>query len=132
MGSVSVAVLLACGKLLAALGLRPEQGIVPEFVPEAAAKRLDEGVLRRLFGRDVMPVDPRLLAPLEHCHAGQFGAVVADNRSGSSAPRLDRRQLLRDTQPGHRGIGDQSQALEAEVINDGQHAEPTSVSEGVG
>lgn len=42
---------------------RAEQGLVQQLVPEPAVEALDEGVLGRLAGCDVMPLDFSLLSP---------------------------------------------------------------------
>ena len=101
------------------------------FVPEAAIEALNKTVLHRRARRDAMPVDSRLLAPSEHRHTGQFRLVVADKCSGSLASGHDRGQFPRDTQPRERGVGDQGEALPAEVVDDGQDTEPAPVGEGV-
>ena len=44
------------------LGERGEQRLVEQFVAQPAVEALDEGVLGRLAGRDVVPLDPYLLA----------------------------------------------------------------------
>jgi hypothetical protein len=60
---------------------RGEQRLVEEFVAKPCVETLDEGVLGGLTGRDVVPFDPRLLAPAPWQHnlnqpaSGKPGAV---------------------------------------------------------
>lgn len=42
-----------------------EQVLVEALVPQAAVEAFDEPVLHRLAGRDVVPLDPALLLPLQ-------------------------------------------------------------------
>jgi hypothetical protein len=59
---------------------RAEQSLVEQLVPQAADERLDERVLGRLARRDVVPSDLVVIGPSQDRIAGQFGAVVADDR----------------------------------------------------
>ena len=55
---------------------RPEQVFVQAFLAHAPVEALYQTVLHGLAWGNVVPVDPRLLAPSEHRHAGQFGAIA--------------------------------------------------------
>ncbi len=55
--------------------------LVQALVAQATVKALDEAVLLRLARRDLMPLDPGVLAPGEDGVTGQFGAIVADHRA---------------------------------------------------
>lgn len=66
-------------ELDASLGQRREQRLVQQLIPQPAVEALDEGILRRLARRDVMPVDPGGISPSQDGVAGEFGAVVADH-----------------------------------------------------
>ena len=61
MGAFSVVVVSPGGQRDAGMVQRREQGLVQQLVPEAAIEALYEGILGRLAGRDVVPVD---LAPI--------------------------------------------------------------------
>src|SRR3954469_8792662 len=50
----------------AGLGQRCEQRLVEQFIPQAAVEALDEAVLHRLAGRDVVPLDLVLISPGEN------------------------------------------------------------------
>lgn len=43
------------------LDQRREQGLVEQFIPQPTVKALDEGILRRLARRDVVPFRPYLI-----------------------------------------------------------------------
>src|SRR5690554_3658461 len=58
---------------------------VQTFVTELAIQALHKRVLSRFAGLDEAQCDPGFLAPEEHCLAGEFGAVVADNLSGRAS-----------------------------------------------
>lgn len=53
-----------------------EQILIQTLIPEPAVECLTEGILRRLAGRDVMPLKASVLRPAEDGAAGQLGAVV--------------------------------------------------------
>ena len=60
---------------------RREQVLVQALVPQATIKAFDEAVLLRLTGRDVMPLDPVVLALGKDGVTGQLGAIVADHHA---------------------------------------------------
>jgi hypothetical protein len=61
-------------------GAQVNKSLIQQLVTQFAVEALDEGVLRRLAWRDVMPSDLGLLSPSQDRHAGQLRAVVADDR----------------------------------------------------
>ena len=65
---------------------RREQRLVEQLITQPPIEALDKGVLNRLSGVDVMPIDPGLLGPAKNGVAGQLGAVVADDSLRSTAP----------------------------------------------
>ena len=69
----SVVVVFPVCESLAGMGQRTEQRLVQKFITEAAVEALNEGILRRLSWRDVVPCHAAILRPLEHSHAGEFG-----------------------------------------------------------
>jgi len=73
----------------ASLSKRGEQRLVEQFVAQAGIEALDEGILLRLAGRDVMPLDPRLLRPAQDRQAGEFGAIVGNTHRRPAAPGND-------------------------------------------
>ena len=58
---------------------RAEQRLVEQLVAQPAVEALDEAVLLRLAGRDVVPADAGLVGPGEDGVGGQLRAVVADD-----------------------------------------------------
>ena len=55
------------------------RGKAPPFEasgPEESIECLDEGILGRLAGSDVVPLDPDFMAPAQHRHVGQLGACL--------------------------------------------------------
>lgn len=100
-----------------------EHFLVQELVTEPAVERLDEGVLRRLAGRDVMPGNAAVVLPLEDGSAGQFCSVVADDGSGLAVEPDDRVQFARDAGTRERGVGDKAKAFARCVVDDGEDAE---------
>src|SRR6266568_4916606 len=56
-----VVVILKAREHLPRMGDRREQRLVEQLIAKASVEALDEGVLLRLTGRDVMPLDPGLL-----------------------------------------------------------------------
>lgn len=88
------------------LGKRGEQRLVEEFVAQPAVETLDEGVLGRLAGRDLVPLDPYLLTPAQDRHAGQLGAVVGDAHGRTAARGNDCREFAHDPQSRQRRVGE--------------------------
>jgi hypothetical protein len=111
---------------------RGEHGLVEALVAQAADEALRERVLLRLAGGDVVPADAALLRPAQDRRAGQLGAVVAHHRQRQAALRADRVQLARHPLAGQRGVGHQSQALVAEVVDHAQNPEPAAIGQRVG
>jgi hypothetical protein len=57
-------------------GLRQrEQRPVEELIPKTAVEALDEAILHRLAGRDIMPFDAGLICPCEDRVAGELAAI---------------------------------------------------------
>src|SRR5256886_4951032 len=110
---------------------RAEQRLVQQFVAQSAVEAFDERVLRRFAGRDVMPVDPGLLAPAQDRHARELGAIVGDAVQRLAALGDDRVELTRDPQARERRIGDQCQALARKIVDDGEDAETATVAQRV-
>lgn len=46
------------------------------FIPEPGVERLNEGVLLRLFRRDVVPLDAASVRPVEHGPRGELGPIA--------------------------------------------------------
>ena len=65
MRSDVVVVVLPRRQSCAGVGERGEQRLVEQFVAQPAVETLDEGVLGRLAGRDVVPFDALVLLPAE-------------------------------------------------------------------
>ena len=63
-------------------GQQREGVLVQAFVAQATIGRSDEAVLRRLAGRDVVPLDAGVLAPGQDPTTGQFGALSLTIISG--------------------------------------------------
>ena len=67
-----IVVVLPCLDLLAGIGQQGEQRLVEKLIPETPVEALDEAVLHGLVGSDVVPLDARALAPVQHGHRGHF------------------------------------------------------------
>jgi hypothetical protein len=79
---------------------RSEQGLIQEFIAQAAVEAFDEGILRRLSGRDIMPVKLAIIHELQDRVRGELGPVVFDNRLGLATGVERRRQLPPTTSNG--------------------------------
>jgi hypothetical protein len=113
------------------MGKRREQRLVEAFVPQPAVEALDERMLLRLSGRDVVPRDAMLLSPAQHGQAGELGTVIGNNHSWAIAAGDDGIKLAGDTQARQRRIGDQRQAFASEIVDDCQDAKPPAIGERV-
>ena len=58
------------------VGQVAEHGLVEQLVPHSAVEALHEAVLHRLARRDVVPLDPALLLPLQDRVRGELGPVA--------------------------------------------------------
>ena len=68
-----------------------------------ADETLGEGILHRLGGSDVMPVDAALLGPVEDGVRRQLAAVVADDHRRSASPSDDLVEFAAET-VGEKGL----------------------------
>src|SRR6185437_11842383 len=72
----------------AGLRQRVEQCLVEQLVPEAAVEALDEGVLDRLAGVDVVPSDAPLVGPAQHGIRSQLstspGSMISTRTKSSN------------------------------------------------
>ena len=82
----------------ASLRKRSKQRLIEEFVAQACVEALDEGILGRLAGRDVVPLDLPFLAEAQHGHSGQFSAIVGQAHRRPPAPGHDDIELTYDPQ----------------------------------
>ena len=79
-----------------------------------------------------MPVNAALLLPDENRVRGQLCAVVADDQTRQFAEGADPVELAGNPLAGQRGVGDQSQAFAAEVVDHCENAKAPSIDEAVG
>ena len=77
---------------------RSEQRLVEQLVTQPSDEALDEGVLQRFARCDVMPLDPALLRPAQHCHAGELGAVIGNAHGRTAAHGNEEIELTHDAQ----------------------------------
>ena len=78
---------------------RGEKVFVQTLVAQATIKAFNEAVLLRLARRDLMPLDPCVLAPRQHGVTGQLGAVVANHHARQPSTLGDGAQLANDPPP---------------------------------
>ena len=52
---------------------------VEALVAKLAIEALDEAILHRLAGSDIVPGNPALILPFQDRPTGQFAAIVTDN-----------------------------------------------------
>ena len=129
MRSDRVVVDLPSGQSDPCMSKRAEEGLVQQLVAQPAVKTFDEGILLRLAGSDVVPVDAGFLTPPQDRHAGQFSAVIRDARDRPAAARDDGIELAPDAKPGQGCIGYQRQALPAEIVDDREDAEAPAIAQ---
>ena len=83
------------GQFRPGMGERGEQRLVQAFVAQLAVEALDERILGRLARSRVMSFHTLLLRPAQDRHAGQLGALVADDHERLAAPAGDGGQFAR-------------------------------------
>ena len=139
----------ACGGLVAKRGMRSrgvvigdpcrhqfagivevaEQGFVQKLVPHPAIEAFYEAVLHWLAGRDVVPFNLGLGAPLQNGVQGQLCPIIADDHPGLASPFDQRRQFPGDKAARDRCVGDRGQASPCEVVHHVQHPKPPPAGE---
>ncbi len=62
--------------------------LVQALISQTAVERLDEAILLRLTGVDVMPIDVVIARPFQDGFAGKLSAVVTDYTSGLAVNRI--------------------------------------------
>jgi hypothetical protein len=108
-----------------------EHVLVEALVTEAPVEALDESVLDRLSGRDVVPSDAAFLLPAHDGVRSELGAVVADDHQRLPAGRDDDIELARHPSAGDRRVVDQRQALAGKVDDNDEHPEASPVGQHV-
>ena len=83
---------------LAGVRERAEQRFVQQLIPQAAIEAFDEGILLRLAGCNVVPLDLAVLRPAQYCHAGELGAVVRNDHCRTTANGDHSIEFARDPQ----------------------------------
>lgn len=106
-----------------------EQALDQEFITHPAVEPLDEAVLHRIAGRDVVPLDAMILRPGEDGVRGELGAVVGNNYVRPAATADQVGQLAGDTTAGDRLVGDCSQAFVRNIGADVQHPKRPSAGQ---
>ena len=94
-----VVIVFPARKRLAGMIERGEDRLVEQVVTEPAVEALDEGVLRRLAGRDLMPFELCLLPPAQDRRADELRPIVADDRQGLARPVDDGIEFTADPRP---------------------------------
>ncbi len=93
---------------------------------------LDEGILGRISGRDVVPIDLSVIGKGQDRVRGELGPIVADSGSGLSTGLEQRCQFPRNPCAGQGRVGDQGEALPRAIVDHGQHAEAAAIGQLVG
>ena len=117
------------GNELAGMCQVAKQCLSQELVPHPTVEAFDEAVLHGLAGRDVVPFDLVLGAPLQDRVRGQFRPVVRDDHSGLAAAFDQRRQLPRHAAARDGRVGYRRKAFARHVIDDIQHPEAPPAGE---
>lgn len=102
------------------------------LVAQPAVEALNERVLLRFAGLDVVPVDARSFAPGQDRHAGELRAIVGNARRRLAPDRDDGIQLARNTGARERGVRHQGKAFACAVVGDRQCPEPAAIRQCVG
>ena len=88
-----------------------EHVLVEALVAEPPVEALNESVLNRLSGRDIVPSDAAFLLPAQDGVRSQLSAVVADDHQRFLAGREDGVELARHPSAGDRCVDNQRQTL---------------------
>ena len=131
MGAFLVVVGPPCGDDPAGVGEPVEQVFVEAFIAQATVEAFDEAVLHRFARRDVVPLDPVLVGPLEHGVRRELRPVVADHHAGTPSLADDAIELAGNADPGQGRVDDEGEAFAGEVVDDGQDAEASAVAQNV-
>lgn len=116
----------------ASVSQRGEQRVVEAAIAQVAVEALHEGILRRLAGCDVRPLDLPFLRPSHDGGRDELGVIVADTQEWFAALTHQRLQPAYDTGAGQWRVCHQGWALLAEVIDRRQDTEASVTGNGVG
>lgn len=132
MGPQVVVVVTPGFQFLAGMGEIGEDRLVQELVPQTRIDALVEPVLIGFAWGDVVPLDVPVLAPAQDRHAGQFGAINADDRMRPRHALEDRCiELTPNPRAGDRRLRDQAHTLPAVVIDHGKDSERAPTGDGM-
>ena len=113
------------------MGETVEHFFTKAFIAQLAIEALDEAVLLRLAGCDIVPGDGGFVLPFEDGATGQFAAIVQAQRIGP-AVHLD--ELLHEADrplAGDRGSHLDAKSFSVAVVEHVERAEPAPVVERV-
>lgn len=105
------------GKDAARMAEVVENLLVQAFVSQAAVEALDEAVLLRFTGSDVVPSDPSLVLPLQDRPIGRLGAVLADDGPKLVLQADDGVEFADDPSAEQGRIRDEGQVLARVVVD---------------
>jgi hypothetical protein len=105
---------------------------VEALVAKLAIEALDEAILHRFAGRDIVPGKPALILPFQDRPTGQFAAIVADNGLWLAIEPDQTIQLASDALSRDRGVRNKCQTFACEVIDHGEDTEASSRPERIG
>jgi len=100
---------------MARFGEPEEEMFIEALIAQTAVERFAEGILDWFAGRDVVPVQSPG-GPAQHCVAGKFGTVIADDGVEPGALAHHQLQLPHHTLAAKGSIHHRSQTLAAEVV----------------
>ena len=126
-----VVVIAPKGKFLTSIREAVEDLFIEAFIPQAAVEALNQAVLLRFAGVDVVPGNAGIARPFEDRGAGEFGGIITDDSVGFALNPDHRGQLPCHARARKAGIGNQPQILACAVIVDCQNAELAGCTEGV-
>ena len=94
--------------------------LIQQLVSETSVKAFDAPVLHRAAGFDEMEIDAVIRGPKQHLVAGKFSTVIGFDRFGKTSNFCKLRENSSNSLAGKREIDFDSDALSAEIIDDGQ------------
>ena len=121
-----VVVVAPCRDQVAGVAQAGEQVLVQAFIPQTTVEALDEAVLHRFAGRDVVPFDLPVLLPCQDRIRGQLRAIVTDHHAGIAPQLGDPVEFPCHMMARDRCVDDGTQALPAAVVDDAQDPELTT------
>lgn len=104
---------------------------VQTLISKLHVKALEESILRRFSGRNIMPSKATFVLPFQDRTGWQFRAVIVNDRLGFTVETDDTIEISRESLTRQGGVSDERQTFSSEVVDYAQYTETPTAPERV-